>query len=37
MKIGIVTQWYSPEPWFIPENLAVELASRGHEVRVLTG
>jgi colanic acid biosynthesis glycosyl transferase WcaI len=37
MKIGIVTQWYPPEPWFIPPSLAEELAARGHEVRVLTG
>ncbi|MCA2213266.1 glycosyltransferase family 4 protein [Jidongwangia harbinensis] len=37
MKVGIVSQWYSPEPWFIPQNLAAELAVRGHEVRVLTG
>lgn len=37
MKIGILSQWYPPEPWFIPENLATELAARGHEVRVLTG
>jgi colanic acid biosynthesis glycosyl transferase WcaI len=37
MKIGIISQWYPPEPWFIPENLATELAGRGHEVRVLTG
>src|SRR5690242_18958825 len=37
MRIGLVSQWYSPEPGFIPSNLAAELASRGHEVRVLTG
>lgn len=37
MKIGIVSQWYPPEPWFIPAGLAEELASRGHEVKVLTG
>lgn len=37
MKVGIISQWYPPEPAFIPENLATELATRGHEVRVLTG
>ncbi|MFC4144990.1 glycosyltransferase family 4 protein [Micromonospora mangrovi] len=36
MKIGIVSQWYAPEPVFIAGNLADELAARGHEVRVLT-
>ena len=37
MKIGIVSQWYAPEPAYIPENLARELVARGHRVRVLTG
>jgi glycosyltransferase involved in cell wall biosynthesis len=37
MKIGVVTQWYPPEPAFIPSSLAEELAARGHRVRVLTG
>jgi colanic acid biosynthesis glycosyl transferase WcaI len=37
MKIGIVTQWYPPEPAYIPSSLAEELAARGHQVRVLTG
>jgi hypothetical protein len=37
VKIGIVSQWYPPEPWFIPASLAEELATRSHEVRVLTG
>ena len=37
MKIGIVSQWYPPEPAFIPGSLAAELARRGHDVRVLTG
>lgn len=37
MKIGIISQWYAPEPAFIPSNLASALASRGHEVRVVTG
>ncbi|WP_199516377.1 glycosyltransferase family 4 protein [Nucisporomicrobium flavum] len=37
MKIGIVSQWYAPEPVVIPGNLAEDLVARGHEVRVLTG
>lgn len=37
MRIGIVSQWYPPEPVFIPGSLAAELTARGHEVRVLTG
>jgi colanic acid biosynthesis glycosyl transferase WcaI len=37
VRVGIVSQWYPPEPAFIPANLAEELAARGHEVRVLTG
>ena len=37
MKIGIVSQWYAPEPASIPSNLAEDLAARGHDVRVLTG
>lgn len=37
MRIGIVSQWYPPEPAFIPGSLAGELARRGHDVRVLTG
>ncbi|MCW2640500.1 MAG: glycosyltransferase WbuB [Dactylosporangium sp.] len=37
MRIGIVSQWYPPEPGFIASSLAEELAARGHEVRVLTG
>jgi glycosyltransferase involved in cell wall biosynthesis len=36
VKIGIVSQWYPPEPAFIPGELAGALAERGHEVRVLT-
>ena len=34
MKVGIVSQWYPPEPAYIPDNLATELARRGHRVRV---
>jgi glycosyltransferase involved in cell wall biosynthesis len=37
VKIGIVSQWFPPEPAHIPGDLADELAARGHEVRVLTG
>jgi glycosyltransferase involved in cell wall biosynthesis len=37
VKIGIVSQWYPPEPAFIPGSLAKGLAARGHQVRVLTG
>jgi glycosyltransferase involved in cell wall biosynthesis len=37
VKIGIVSQWYPPEPAYIPANLAGELVTRGHRVRVLTG
>ena len=37
MKIGIVSQWYPPEPTYIPGDLARALAARGHRVRVLTG
>jgi colanic acid biosynthesis glycosyl transferase WcaI len=37
MKVGIISQWYPPEPGFIVSGLAEELAARGHEVRVLTG
>jgi colanic acid biosynthesis glycosyl transferase WcaI len=37
MKIGIVTQWYPPEPASITGSLAEELGTRGHDIRVLTG
>ncbi|MBV8541741.1 MAG: glycosyltransferase family 4 protein [Pseudonocardiales bacterium] len=37
MKIGIITQWYSPERAPNPSATAVQLAERGHEVKVLTG
>ena len=36
MRIGIVSQWYAPEPVSIPANLAEDLVARGHDVRVLT-
>lgn len=37
MRIGVVTQWYPPEPVTIPRDVAHGLAARGHEVKVLTG
>ncbi|MGK5740837.1 glycosyltransferase family 4 protein [Micromonospora sp. URMC 103] len=37
MRIGILSYHFPPEPAFIPGSLAEELATRGHEVRVLTG
>ncbi|OWV04588.1 hypothetical protein B5D80_19750 [Micromonospora wenchangensis] len=39
MRIGLLTQWYDPEPGpaALPGMLARALAERGHEVRVLTG
>lgn len=37
LRIGIVSQWYPPEPVQIPADLAGELAARGHSVKVLTG
>lgn len=39
MRVGILTQWYDPEPGgaSIPGVLARGLAERGHDVRVLTG
>lgn len=39
MRIGILTQWYDPEPGpaAIPGVLARQFAALGHDVRVLTG
>lgn len=39
MKVGIVSQWYPPEPGpaSLPGELARELARRGHDVHVVTG
>lgn len=38
MRIGFVTQWYPPEPGtLVATAIAEGLASRGHEVHVLTG
>lgn len=37
MKIVILTHYYSPDSaGWIPQDIALELAQRGHEVRVLT-
>ncbi len=39
MKLGLLTQWYAPEPGggVVPGVLANGLVDRGHDVRVLTG
>jgi colanic acid biosynthesis glycosyl transferase WcaI len=39
VKIGMITQWYDPEPGpaALPGVLARELVQRGHSVQVLTG
>lgn len=39
MKIGMLTQWYAPEPGpaSLPAELAQGLVRRGHDVTVLTG
>jgi colanic acid biosynthesis glycosyl transferase WcaI len=39
VKIGLLTQWYEPEPGpaALPSSLARGLAARGHDVQVLTG
>ena len=39
MRIGLLTQWYDPEPGpaALPGVLARELQRRGHEIQVLTG
>ncbi|NYF58232.1 glycosyltransferase family 4 protein [Micromonospora purpureochromogenes] len=39
MRVGLLSQWFDPEPGpaGLPGVLARGLASRGHEVRVLTG
>lgn len=36
MRIAVVTQYYPPDPQWIPASLARGLLERGHEVRVLT-
>jgi len=39
MRVGLLTQWYDPEPGpaALPGVLARGLAARGHEIQVLTG
>lgn len=37
MKVVILSQYYDPEPVYIPATVARGLASRGHEVTVITG
>jgi colanic acid biosynthesis glycosyl transferase WcaI len=37
VRIGLLSQWYEPEPTIIPGVLARELTRRRHSVRVLTG
>ena len=37
LQVGILSQWYEPEPQPVPQVLARELRTRGHSVRVLTG
>lgn len=39
MRLGLLTQWYEPEPGpgALPAALARGLLARGHEVQVLTG
>lgn len=39
MKVGVLSQWYAPEPGgaSVPSVLADGLAAGGHDVRVLTG
>ncbi len=36
-RIGLLSQWYEPEPQTVPQVLARELANRRYPVRVLTG
>ena len=39
MRVGLLTQWFDPEPGpaALPGTLARQLAARGHHVQVLTG
>jgi putative colanic acid biosynthesis glycosyltransferase WcaI len=37
MHIGLLSQWYEPEPAWIPGTLARGLRDRGHRVTVVTG
>lgn len=36
-RVGIISQWYSPEPVLIPKTIADALVEDGFSVRVLTG
>ena len=36
MKVVLITQWFPPEPAYLWEELATELANFGHEVTVVT-
>lgn len=36
MRIGFITQWFPPEPALVPAGIAAGLASRGHDVDVIT-
>jgi len=36
-NFAFVTQWYPPEPVEIPRNIALSLASYGHNIAVVTG
>ena len=37
MRIIVLSQFYPPEPVPLPEELAMALVERGHDVRVITG
>lgn len=37
MKIGVVSQWFAPEPAPIPSTLSKYLSGESHDVKVLTG
>lgn len=36
MRVAVITQYYPPDPQWIPASLAQGLRDRGHEVKVLT-
>lgn len=37
LRVGIISQWFFPEPVPIPKSMSQALVDRGHSVRVLTG
>lgn len=37
IKVGILSQWYAPEPVLIPKTIADAILASGNSVRVLTG